>query len=235
MKTRTLEILIALIEEFVNTAAPISSQKLLKNHNLKISSATIRTEFVKLEEVGMIASPHVSSGKVPTKKGYRFFIDQITDTQQETDIVTSIFDQHIQKYRFEKSKESLFDVVRIVSQISENVAFASINDDQTFYLGLSNVLRCPEFSLDPEKAAQIVEVLEGKEKFLTLLKGLELEQNQVKIFVGEDHLLEEFSSCAMLVVSFSTNDISGFLGILGPMRMRYSFNKSVLQNAIKML
>ncbi|MDH3325019.1 MAG: hypothetical protein OEL89_05250 [Candidatus Peregrinibacteria bacterium] len=235
MKERTLQILTALVEDFIETATPVASKKLLESHEMKISSATVRNEFALLEEVGFIESPHVSSGKIPTEKGFRFFVDELLVEKNEDQIIASIFEKHIETYRLQKSKETVFDILRLVAHLSGNVAFATIENDATFYVGVSNVLRSPEFLREPEKAAQIVEILEGREKFQNLLKSLELKNNETKIFIGEENLIEEISSCAMVISKFSTKSIDGRIGILGPMRMKYGFNKALLKNALQMI
>ncbi len=235
MKERTLQILSALIQDFVETANPVASRKLLlMSKDFDISSATVRNEFSLLEEVGLIKSPHVSAGKVPTQKGYRFFVDELLENTKEEQLVQSIFQKHIAQYRLSKSKEILFDVVRLLAQLSGNVAFVTVDNDRTFYLGLSNVLRSPEFLMQPEKAAQIVEILEGKERFRTMLESLDL-GGKIKIFIGEENLLQEITSCAMVVAQFQASEISGTIGLLGPMRMRYGFNKALIKNALEMM
>lgn len=235
MKERTLQVLVALIQDFVDTAEPVASTKLLEKHNMNVSSATIRNEFAKLEEIGLIKSPHVSAGKVPTEAGYRFFANELTDDKDIEDNVKNILQKHVQDYRLSKRKESVFDAIRLIARLSGNIGFSTINDDETFYLGLSNVLRSPEFMSHPEEAAQIVEIFEGRKKFLSILQDLDLPIGETKIFIGEDNLVEEISSCAMIIHHFEREDISGYIGILGPMRMQYAFNKALVENIIEMV
>lgn len=236
MKERTLMILSALIKDFIETANPVASKHLLETCDLDISSATVRNEFAALEEVGLIASPHVSAGKVPTEKGYRFFVDQLlTNEEKNEKLIREIFEKHIENYRLSKTKESIFDAMKLVSQLSNNVAFATLDNDRTFYLGLSNVLRSPEFMTEPEKAAQVIEVFEGREKFREMLSNMELIENDVKIFIGEENILEEVNSCAMIVGKFRGNLASGYIGILGPMRMKYSYNRALVRNVLEMV
>lgn len=236
MKERTLRILAALIDDFVATANPVASKKLLESGNFKVSSATVRNEFALLEEIGLICSPHVSAGKIPTERGYRFFVDQMLqeDVAAEKTIQT-VFEKHLEEYRLERAKTTLFDVLRLTSQLSGNVAFASVDRDRTLYIGLSNVLRSPEFLHEPEQAARIVEIFERREKFQNMLGTLELPKDEVKIFIGTENLLEEVQSCAMMVAKFETIDTSGHVGILGPMRMNYGFNRALLRNVLQML
>lgn len=235
MKDRTLHILSALIEDFVATASPIASQKLLQMHDFDVSSATVRNEFALLEEVGLIESPHVSSGKIPTQKGYRFFVDQLMEYQDLEPQFQSVFEKYVAEYKLSKSKEILFDALRLISELSGNVAFAVVENDKTLYLGLSNVVRKPEFASAPERIAQVIEVLEGRQRLQQFLSHADIPKGEIKIFIGEENVLEEISSCAMLVSSFENQNAKGFIGILGPMRMRYGFNKALLKNVLEMV
>ena len=236
MKERTLRILTALINDFVESATPVASKKLLESGEFHVSSATVRNEFALLEEIGLIESPHVSAGKVPTEKGYRFFVDQLLrEDKAEEKRVQEIFQKHIAEYHLEKTRESLFDLIKLCSHLSGNVAFASIENDQSLYLGLSKVLRSPEFMAAPEQGAQIVEVFERRKKFQEMLNSLDLKLNEVKIFIGNENLFEEVQSCAMLVLQYGKNGVQGHIGILGPMRMNYGYNRALLRNVIEML
>ena len=69
---RKKKILQAIIEEYINTAEPVSSGVIVENYTLNCSSATIRNEMAELEHLGYIEKPHTSSGRVPSAKGYRF-------------------------------------------------------------------------------------------------------------------------------------------------------------------
>ena len=75
-------ILQAIIEDYVNTAEPVGSRTLSKKATLNISPATIRNEMSDLEDMGLIEQPHTSSGRIPSDKGYRYYVDTIME--QET-------------------------------------------------------------------------------------------------------------------------------------------------------
>lgn len=236
MKERTVQVLVALIQDFVDTSMPVSSNRLLEQSKMDVSSATIRNEFAKLEEVGLIKSPHISAGKIPTQEGYRFYVDELMrENLEEDQQIQTLLKSHLEEYRFEKRKESVQDAVRLLARLSGNLGFAAVKDDQTIYMGISNVLRSPEFISHPEEAAQIIEIIEGKKRFLDILHGLDLTDKDTKIFIGEQDLVKEITSCSMIVRKFELEDISGYIGILGPMRMRYGFNKSLINNIISMI
>ena len=75
---RNAAVLRSIIEDFILTNEPVSSKALLERHQFGVSSATIRNDMAVLEEEGYIQAPHTSSGRVPTDKGYRFFVDNLT-------------------------------------------------------------------------------------------------------------------------------------------------------------
>ncbi len=74
---RQADILNEIIKEYIKLASPVSSHSLEKKKGLNISSATIRNEMQKLTDEGYLCQPHTSAGRLPTDKGYRFFVDQL--------------------------------------------------------------------------------------------------------------------------------------------------------------
>jgi heat-inducible transcriptional repressor len=76
---RKLEVLRAIVEDFIATNEPVGSRALADRHNLGVSPATIRNDMVLLEEEGLIAQPHTSAGRIPTDAGYRLFVDRLTE------------------------------------------------------------------------------------------------------------------------------------------------------------
>jgi heat-inducible transcriptional repressor len=78
---RRFEVLRAIVADYVATQEPVGSKALVERHNLGVSSATVRNDMAVLEEDGYIAQPHTSAGRVPTDKGYRRFVDRISDVK----------------------------------------------------------------------------------------------------------------------------------------------------------
>ena len=76
---RKLEVLRAIVEDFIATNEPVGSKTLADRHNLGVSPATIRNDMAVLEEEGLIAQPHTSAGRIPTDAGYRLFVDRLTE------------------------------------------------------------------------------------------------------------------------------------------------------------
>jgi heat-inducible transcriptional repressor len=75
---RKLEVLRAIVEDFVSTSEPVGSKALAERHSLGVSPATVRNDMAALEEEGYITHPHTSAGRIPTDRGYRLFVDRLS-------------------------------------------------------------------------------------------------------------------------------------------------------------
>lgn len=81
LDSRKKKVLQAIIEEYINTAEPVSSAAITVNHGLNCSSATIRNDMAELEKEGYLDKPHTSAGRVPSEKGYRFYVDELINDE----------------------------------------------------------------------------------------------------------------------------------------------------------
>ena len=78
------QILDGIIQEYINGARPVSSQLLEKKHDFGLSSATLRNEMQQLTKKGYLYQPHTSAGRLPTDKGYRYFVDKLMEKELST-------------------------------------------------------------------------------------------------------------------------------------------------------
>ena len=83
VEDRKLAVLRAIVEDYVATEEPVGSKALVERHGLGVSPATVRNDMAALEEEGFIHQPHTSAGRVPTDKGYRLFVDRLSDRQAD--------------------------------------------------------------------------------------------------------------------------------------------------------
>ena len=119
---RKKRILQAIIEEYIGTAEPVSSANILKNYDINLSSATIRNEMSNLEQVGYLEKPHTSAGRVPSSKGYRFYVDELLkDDNLSYDEIEYI------RQRLQTKVDAIEDLTRIATNtISEITHYTSI-------------------------------------------------------------------------------------------------------------
>jgi len=117
---RKLDVLRAIVEDYVATQEPVGSRALVERHNLRVSSATVRNDMAVLEEEGYLRQPHTSAGRVPTDKGYRLFVDKLSRIKPLTPAERRAIE------RFLDGAVDLDDVVhrtvRLLAQLTRQVA-----------------------------------------------------------------------------------------------------------------
>jgi len=116
---RKLEVLRAIVEDYVATQEPVGSRALVERHQLGVSPATVRNDMAVLEEEGYIRQPHTSAGRVPTDAGYRLFVDRLSGQGAQPGERRAI-------ERFLAGAVDLDDVVhrtvRLLAQLTRHVA-----------------------------------------------------------------------------------------------------------------
>ncbi len=119
---RGLAVLRVIVQDYVATSEPVGSKSIVDRHSFGVSSATIRNDMAQLEEDGLIAAPHTSSGRVPTDKGYRVFVDQLSELRP----LSAAQRRAIESFLGESSDldEVLGRTVRLLSQLTNQVALA---------------------------------------------------------------------------------------------------------------
>jgi heat-inducible transcriptional repressor len=146
---RRFEVLRAIVADFVATKEPIGSKALVDRHNLGVSSATVRNDMAVLEAEGYITQPHTSSGRVPTEKGYREFVDRLEDVKP-----LSVAERRAIQ-GFLESGVDLDDVlrraVRLLAQLTRQVAVV-----QYPTLSTSTVRHLEVIALTPARLLMVV-------------------------------------------------------------------------------
>jgi heat-inducible transcriptional repressor len=146
---RRFEVLRAIVADFVSTKEPIGSKSLVERHNLGVSSATVRNDMAVLEAEGYITQPHTSSGRVPTEKGYREFVDRLDDVKP-----LSVAERRAIQ-GFLESGVDLDDVlrraVRLLAQLTRQVAIV-----QYPTLSTSTVRHLEVIALNPARLLMVV-------------------------------------------------------------------------------
>jgi len=99
---RQKRILESIIKDYVATAEPVGSRAVVRKHSLKISAATVRNEMADLEEMGYLEQPHTSAGRIPSEKGFRYFVDCMMEKEspsdEEVDLLEKILSNNIQDW-----------------------------------------------------------------------------------------------------------------------------------------
>lgn len=117
---RKIEVLRAIVEDFVTTSEPVGSKNLVERHQLDVSSATIRNDMAALEDEGYIVQPHTSAGRIPTDKGYRLFVDRLDElrplSQPERKAIHTFLDSTVDL------DDVMTSTVRLLAALTKQVA-----------------------------------------------------------------------------------------------------------------
>ena len=161
MENRKQAILRAVVHEFTTSAVPVGSQALQSRYFVNLSSATIRSELAELADLGYLAQPHTSAGRVPTDSGYRYFVDFLMDVEPVPERVHAFIDDEM--------RAAPADVEGMVERVAMTVAAVTQN---------ASVASAPQGALAGIKHVDLVS-LEPKEVLLILLLEGNLLRQQV--------------------------------------------------------
>lgn len=125
MDERKRKLLKAIVKDYVDTAEPVGSRTIAKKYDLGVSSATIRNEMSDLEELGYIEQPHVSAGRIPSQKGYRYFVDYLMEKEkidpQEILAINNLF-----SHKLIEVEEILKESCRLLSHLTNYTALVAL-------------------------------------------------------------------------------------------------------------
>ena len=148
---RKITILKAIIKTYLETGEPVGSRTISKFTDLKLSSATIRNEMSDLEEMGYILQPHTSAGRIPSDKGYRFYVDQIMqEKQQEVTEVKELMIQRVDRVELV--------LKRLAQMLAANTNYAAMISGPQYH---RNKLKFIQLSQMDEHKLLVVVVVEG--------------------------------------------------------------------------
>ena len=197
---RQKTILQAVIREYVATASPVASAGIVRRFRLPYSSATVRNELQALDDSGYLAQPHTSAGRVPTDKGYRFFINGLVSgdglARREERVLAELRGTS-------DPAEFMKQSSRILAHLTHTLALSGFPAEELFYKsGLSDVMQEPEFSdtsLVQEFSALVDMIEEDIMRFFDLEELVE-----PKTFVGAENPIRRARHCGMIVFSSTT-------------------------------
>jgi heat-inducible transcriptional repressor len=117
---RPLEVLKAIVQDYIQSNEPVGSKSLVERHSFGVSAATIRNDMAILEEEELIAAPHTSSGRVPTDKGYRLFVDRLNEVKPISNAERAAIEGFLSKSS--DLDETLSQTARLLSQLTNEIA-----------------------------------------------------------------------------------------------------------------
>jgi heat-inducible transcriptional repressor len=214
MTQRQEKILAAIVEQYAEVASPVGSSLLARAFG--VSSATIRSEMAGLERLGYITQPHTSAGRIPTDKGYRYYVNSLSDTSQkavagraERALAARVGDGGVPERTIRNAVETLVE-------LTHNLGLATIGD-RLYMSGLSNLFGQPEF-MHPGQVQEVARLLDNLERWLH-----ETAPNQpLSVYIGHENPIGASAGCSLIISRFrSPYSDKSYIGVLGPTRQSY--------------
>ncbi|OGI16276.1 MAG: hypothetical protein A2878_00550 [Candidatus Moranbacteria bacterium RIFCSPHIGHO2_01_FULL_54_31] len=233
MNNRQKQVLSTIVKLYTETALPVGSQALLKYSDFGVSAATLRSDMVTLEEEGYLYQPHVSAGRIPTDAGYRIYVQEMMG--EET--LSRRDQEHLQKELLMlRAKHTRLGrtTAKLLSALSGNLVVSGLIDKDEFYdFGMKELIEQPEFQ-EIDELCRLVETLDSLDEKLEGVM-LQLKDGETRIFIGKENPISGIDNCSMIVAPYQTSEGRGVLAIIGPKRMEYAKNKSLIEYMRKLL
>ncbi len=216
---RQKDILRAIIEKYIDTAIPVGSEILEREYSLGVSPATIRNEMVRLTDLGYVQKPHTSAGRIPTTMGLKFYIHDLMSEKALSVKDEVLVKEHLWENRYQHPK-LLRNAVYELAQKTRALAVATDNDGQLYVAGAANILDMPEF-YDIDLTKEVLGLLDGIDRLNDLFSRSTVDYD-VNVLLGEELGYELLAPCGFVFTDYqSAGGKSGFLGVVGPMRLNY--------------
>jgi heat-inducible transcriptional repressor len=228
MTVRHTAILKAIVEQYAEVAAPVGSSLLAKVFG--VSSATIRADMSDLEDMGLIMQPHTSAGRIPTDKGYRFYVNTITDSDTDQSHLGGGRALSARVQDGGQPDRIIRNAVDTLVELTHNLGLATIGD-QLYMSGLSNLFGQPEFIL-PGQVQEVARLLDNLEPWIR-----EAAPNEtLSVYIGHENPIGRSSGCSLIISKFkSAYSDKSYIGVLGPTRQNYKNAMSLVDQAGRML
>lgn len=216
---RKLQLLKAIVEEFMETAEAVGSQILADKYDLQVSPATIRNEMSDLVEMGYLVKEHVSAGRVPGPWAYRVYLEQLID-EEEIPVVSEVtIKQRIWQERNDTGR-LMRQVVQALADETQNLAVAITSDGRIYSAGSVHILRHPEF-YNIDLTRSVLHMLDKADVLQSIFERTQ-DRGGVGVLMADELGLNGLSDCSVVYGDFSLpNHQTARFAILGPMRMDY--------------
>ncbi len=220
LTSRQVQILRAVVEEYINTAEAVGSDTIDRKFSLGVSPATIRNEMVYLTKHGYLKQPHTSAGRIPTSLAMKVYV---RDLMRERDL--SVADEVSLKERIWQQRTHLNlllqESAHILAQRAHSVGIAMTEDKQLFISGSAQLLSMPEF-FDIDAMRAVLNLIDQTALLADIFKRFEGEQ-PVQIVFGEELGNSSLEPVGFVFTTFVANGQRCWLGVVGSSRFDYPY------------
>jgi transcriptional regulator of heat shock response len=221
------EILNRIVQEYIELAEPVSSQLLEKKYDFDICSATIRIEMQKLTDTGFLLQPHTSAGRIPTDKGYRFFVDELLKKEMEDLDLEDWFTGEI-----DNTVKSIQLLTKNLALASQSLVLSYFEKEKILWKeGWEEIFKKPEF----REETYIVNFTGLLESFEEHIEDLKLSSG-IKVYIGRENPFKKTKDFSIISSSCCLpGDGQTIISLLGPKRMDYDRNINLMKSLAEAL
>ena len=217
---RQIQILRAIIEEYIHTADAVGSETIDKKFNLGVSPATIRNEMVYLTKQGYLRKSHSSAGRAPTPIAMKLYVNELMKEKE-----LSVADEVAAKEKIWSSRKELDSllqqVTRAMAERSHALGIALTSQDKLYHAGYANLLQMPEF-YDIDVMRHVLSLIE-EIQLLEEIFELGASENPVRVVYGPELGNKHLDPVGFIYMSFEIGDIQCRLGVIGSHRFDYPY------------
>jgi len=219
LSERQIQLLQAIINDYIENAEPVGSVEIVKKHNFRCSPATVRNEMAKLIDLGFLEMLHTSSGRIPTKLAYRLYLESLMEENELPVLQEVAMKQRLWSSRFEIEK-LLRETVLSLAENTKMLSIATTTDGFVTHAGAVNVLDNKEFwDIDVAKSALLL--LDNYELLEKVFKSAPFGED-VRCVIEEEIGMDKLNKCSVAFSPFNVGKVNGNIAVLGPSRMNYS-------------
>lgn len=216
---RQLQLLKAIVEEYIETAEPVGSEKLDKKFNLGVSPATIRNEMIRLTQMGYLKQPHVSAGRQPTSQALKLYVSKLMKPEDISVAEEVKVKQNIANYKDEMDK-LLREATKSLANHSKAMSLAATDEGDLYTSGVGNILEMPEF-YDIDLTKHLLDTLDEFPFWWDIFSPYFSLPDPLAILMGEDLKNRALLSCGGVFIRFGSPAHQGAIGVIGPCRLDY--------------
>ncbi len=223
LTARQAQILKCVVEEYIETAEAVGSKVLDSKYQMGVSPATIRNEMVKLINAGYLKQPHTSSGRVPTPKALKLYINRLMkqkslSVSEEVAVKQKVWDVRGKIDKF------LHEATKALADATNTLAIATTDNDEFYYAGVCNLLETPEFMENVALAHTVYEMLDNDDWWKKIFMRIGITADPFFVLMGDEWERPGFEPCGYVFSQFQAGpNIRGSIGVIGPMRLNYSY------------
>lgn len=220
LTARQIQILRAVIHEFMESAEPVGSDTIDRKYSIGVSPATIRNEMVELTDKGYLRKMHSSAGRVPTPLAMKLYVNELMKEKELT-----VADEVSAKEKIWHSRNDLEDmmaeIAKVLADRSHAVALTVVNETKISSAGYANLLNMPEFyDINvTRRALQLIEEIRLIEDIFQHNSS----DNQVQVVYGTELGNRELDAISIIYTCFDVGGISCQIGVLGSSRFDYAY------------